>query len=119
MKKPQANRLGMYADVRAILDQALAAGGGSYALASHGAAVHWRQRAYRFRKLFAEILGDGKPSPYDSIVMTRVDADSSTINILIRQITGTFVPSSEPAYLPAVEDDLLDIALGLADKLGD
>lgn len=118
MKKP-ANRLGMYADVRTILDQALAAGGGSYTLATHGEAVHWRQRAYRFRKLFAEILGPDEPSPYDSIIMTRVDAESSTVDISIRRLTGTFTPSAEPVFIPQVGDELFDIAQEFAAKLGD
>ena len=42
----KSNRLGMYADVREVLDSALSHGGGEYQLATHGMAVHWRQRAY-------------------------------------------------------------------------
>lgn len=119
MTKKPANRLGMYADVRSILDQAMAAGGGSYELSTHGQAVHWRQRAYRFRKLYAEIIGADETSPYDSIIMTRVDPESSTVNISIRRLTGTFTPASEPIFIPQVGDDLFDMAQELAAKLGD
>lgn len=113
-----SNRLGMYADVRQILDAALAAGGGSYECGTHGQAVHWRQRAYKFRKLYAEILGVGVQSEYDMLVMPRVDPDSSTVDIHIRKQVGVFRAAEEPAMLPTADDDpLFDIATDLASKL--
>jgi len=115
-----ANRLGMYADVRQILDAALSAGGGSYQCDSHGQAVHWRQRAYKFRKLYAETIGLNEESPYDQIVMPRVAEAETTVSIHIRRQVGVFMPAAEPA--PAnilLGDDLFDIAKGIADKLGE
>lgn len=119
MTKPRSNRLGMYADVREVLDAALAAGGGHYTCATHGDAVHWRQRAYRFRKLYAETLGLSRESHYDTIVLPRIPADSCIVNISIRAQVGTFIPSETPAAAPVIEDELFDIAVQVAAKLGD
>ena len=121
MKRPPPNRLGMYDDVRKILDAALQAGGGSYELPSYGSAVHWRQRAYKFRKLYAEtIAGDNSTamSPYDKLTMPRIDLDSTIVEIKVRQAAGVFVPANEPYASPiGLEDELFDVARELADKL--
>lgn len=114
--KPRPNRLGMYADVREVLDAALASGGGSYALATDGAAIHWRQRAYRFRKMFAEGLPPHELSPYDALMMPKIVEGSATVVIKMQAPRGTFVPNFAPADIPAT-DDLLDEALALAEKL--
>jgi len=117
MSKPKSNRLGMYADVRQILDAALAAGGGTFECDTHGAAVHWRQRAYRFRKLFAETLGLNKESPYDIIVMPRIPEDSSTVHITIRRSIGTFKPLEGGRPFQPVMDELDEAAAEIAAKI--
>jgi hypothetical protein len=109
----KANRLGMYADVRAVLDSALASGGGTFACASHGAAVHWRQRAYRFRKLYAETLGLKTMSPYDVLVLPRLEPDGCEVVITIRQTAGVFTPAND-AQAP---DELLEAAESLRRRL--
>lgn len=114
MTRPRANRLGMYADVRSVLDAALVGGGGTVECDSHNAAVHWRQRAYRFRKLYAETLGAGRESAYDTLVLPRVPADSATITIQIRSSTVLFTPADGA---PVLDDDLFDIAQNLAKKI--
>lgn len=111
----KSNRLGMYADIRAVLDAALEAGGGTFACADYGSAVHWRQRAYRFRKLFAETLGPLKMSPYDTLVLPRLADGSSEVTITIRQTGGVFTPANDA---PVGEDELLAEAKALARKLG-
>ena len=121
--KTVANRLGMYADVRQILDAALASGGGSFELPSHGLAVHWRQRAYKFRKLYATMLASDDSfsmSPYDRLTLPRIDDDSCTVVINVREIIGTFTPNREPqdvAYVPVPGDELFDVAAGIAKKI--
>jgi len=105
----KANRLGMYADIRSVLDAALAAGGGTFTCESHGAAVHWRQRAYKFRKLFAETLGPRAMSPYDVLVLPRLDASSCEVIIGIRQTAGTFTPAND-GLAPTTNDDLMEAA---------
>lgn len=112
----KANRLGMFADVRFVLDQALEHGGGTFTCASPGAAIHWRQRAYKFRKLYAETLGPRAMSPYDVLVLPRLAPEATTVEIKIRQHAGTFVPANEP--VPVTEDELMSEALELARKLG-
>lgn len=123
--KPRSNRLGMYDDVRKILDAALAAGGGSYELPSYGQAVHWRHRAYKFRKLYAEIIADKNAtatSSYDRLTFPTVPKDSSTVVIKVIGQHGTFTPANDP-YMPNTEvidnDMLFDVAAELAKKLGD
>lgn len=114
--KPRPNRLGMYADVREVLDAALASGGGSYTLANDGAAVHWRQRAYRFRKMFAETLPPHELSPYDALMMPKIVEGSGTVVIRLSAPKGVFQPNFVPEDTPSA-DDLLDEALALAERL--
>lgn len=112
----KVNRLGLYADVRQVLDAALAAGGGTFMCETYGAAVHWRQRAYRFRKLYAETLGPRAMSPYDVLVLPRLDPDSSEVTIAIRQMAGVFTPTFD-AQAPTSNDELLEAAEDLRRKL--
>lgn len=114
----KSNRLGMYADVREVLDAALAHGGGEFTCLTHGLAVHWRQRAYQFRKLYAETLGPKAMSQYDCLVLPRLAEDSTTVVIRVRQIAGVFTPAGPPVTPPAFEDDdLLDVAAALAKRI--
>lgn len=116
MAKTPANRLGMYADVREILDAALRHGGGEYQCTDHGTAVHWRQRAYRFRKLYAEVHRSGLESPYDSILIRRIAPDSGTVVIELREQVGVFTPRN-PVARPPDMDELFDVADALASKI--
>lgn len=115
MTKPRANRLGMYSDVRAVLDQALEHGGGEFTCETYGAAVHWRQRVYKFRKLYAETLGPKAESPYDQLVLGRILPGENVVQIRIRQRQGVFTPASG-ATLPV--DPLEAEARRLAASLG-
>lgn len=117
MNKRATNRLGMFADVKEILDAALAANGGTYSLSNYGAAVHWRHRAYTFRKLFASTLPPGTMSPYDRLSLPRIAPDSCEVQMVIREATGKFTPNKTPAPVVETEDGLLDEALALAEKL--
>lgn len=110
----KSNRLGMYADIRAVLDAALAAGGGTFACETHGAAVHWRQRAYRFRKLYAETLGPKTMSPYDVLVLPRLEPEGCEVTITIRQTAGVFTPANDA---PTSNDELMEAAKELRRKL--
>lgn len=112
----KANRLGMYADIRSVLDSALASDGGSFMCESHGAAVHWRQRAYRFRKLYAEMLGPRAMSQYDVLVLPRLTPDSREVIITLRQTGGVFTPAND-ALAPTSNDDLLEAAEELRRRL--
>lgn len=112
----KANRLGVYADVRAILDTALAHGGGTFTAPDHGAAVHWRQRAYRFRKAYAETLSPQAMSPYDVLVLPRLAEDSNEVVINIRQVGGVFTPAND-GLAPTSNDELLEAAEALAKRL--
>lgn len=118
MTKPRSNRLGMYQDVRTILDAALANGGGTYACETHGQAIHWRQRVYRFRKLYAETVGLTRESEYDCIVIPRVPPESSTCYLQLRKQVGIFMPSNESADIIFDEDPLLEEAEAIARRLG-
>lgn len=117
MTKPRANRLGMYADVRAVADRALELGGGSFQCETHGMAVHWRQRFYKFRKLFAETLGPKAESPYDMLVLGRVLPGETLVQIKIRQQQGVFV-APDGVALPDEVDELEAAAARLVAQLG-
>lgn len=119
-KKPKSRnkRLGMFTDVREVLDAALAGGGGTYTLASHGAAVNWRQRAYQFRKLYAESIGLHKMSPYDKLTLKAVPDGSSSVEIVFigENQRGVFTPNNEIVDEPA-DDDLMETVAELAKKI--
>lgn len=105
----KSNRLGIYADVRAVLDSALEHGGGIFRCLQHGHAVHWRQRAYRFRKLYAETLGPNAMSPYDVLVLPRLEKDSCEVIINVRKTGGVFTPAGD-GLAPTSNDELLAAA---------
>jgi len=86
------SRLSQFFDVKQVADQALAAGGGTYTLPTHGDAVHWRQRFYRFRKAWHKEFAD---PAYDSIILRRVAEGSATVHIEIQRVLGNFVPAGE------------------------
>ena len=121
--KTQVNRLGLYDDIRQVLDAALKLGGGKHNCPSHGMAVHWRQRAYKFRKLYAEILSSGDKfamSPYDKLTLPQIPKDSKTVIINVREAVGTFIPNREPYTsidIPIPGDDLFDVAKSIANKI--
>lgn len=115
-KRP--NRLGLYADVQQILDAALASNGGTYQCETYGQAVHWRQRAYQFRKLFADLHGAKQASAYDRLTLPRIHEGETCVHILVRKQVGTFTPNEAPTeQLPPVDDDLLAEAEALAARL--
>lgn len=113
----KANRLGMYADIRAVLDAALAAGGGTFSCETHGAAVHWRQRANQFRKHYAEVLGPKAMLPYDMLIFPRIGPDSCEVTIKIRQIAGVFTPAINDVQVSTSNDALLEAAESLRRRL--
>ena len=116
MTKPRSIRLGMFADLVPILDAALAANGGTYCLPSHGAAVHWRQRAYKFRKMYAETYGGA--SKYDTLTLPRIEPEQSHVVIKVNQPAGVFSPNNPVAVLDeAFDDDLLGAAEAFAKRL--
>lgn len=115
--KSKANRLGMYADLISILDAALASGGGTYTLADYGQAVHWRQRCYQFRKLYAETMSFN--SKYDTLSFPRITEGSSSVIIRMIEARGSFTPAREITLPQVVDDDLLSAAEIFAQKLGD
>jgi hypothetical protein len=111
----RANRLGMYADLQPILDAALAAGGGSYTLENYGQAVHWRQRAYRFRKLYAETVS--MVSKYDQLTLPRIEEGSSTVHIRMNVPKGTFAAAQVAPVFEPFDDDLESEAEAFAKRL--
>lgn len=87
------SRISQFFDVKHVADEALAAGGGAYTLPTHGDAVHWRQRFYRFRKAWHREFND---TTYDSIILRRVADGSTVVQIEIQRVIGTFVPGPQP-----------------------
>ena len=105
----RSNRLGQFSDVQEILDAALEAGGGEYKLDNYGQAIHWTQRAYKFRKMFAAHIAP-EPCPYDRLVMPRIAPGSSTVIIKLNKPKGVFTPKKPVAKAPDFSEaqNLLD-----------
>lgn len=83
-----------YPDVREVLDYALANGGARYTLDTPGKAVHWRARAYAFRKvLWSEInaAGGNSPTPYDAIKIT-IEGSTCVIHVETASARGVLEP---------------------------
>lgn len=101
-----------YRDVKAMLDAALASGGGTVTLRTPGKATHFRQRCYTFMKAWREAINP-TPSKYDVFVFPQ-PTDCNVV-IKLRETDGIFTPAEGgPVTLPEAakeeEDELLDIA---------
>ena len=90
-----SSNVGMYADVKLVLDAAVAKDGGEYKLVSKSAATKWRQRAYQLRKLMSKEGG----TPYDRLILTIHPDDPTIICILVRRPEGEFVGVDGEAVL--------------------
>jgi hypothetical protein len=102
--------------VREILDAALASGGGQVELPTHGEAVHWRQRAYKFRKLYAQTVPH---SSYDQLSL-RDPGAGCVVEIRKAGQLAKFSPAQGEAAIAVPEptnDPLFDLAKSIADKL--
>lgn len=110
--------LAIYEDVREVADLVLAHHGGEYECHSHGAAVHFTHRFYRFRKLYRKTYhADGSRCKYDQIIVPRVKPDSATIKFKLRQHVGTFKPAGRPAVDVDSDDELFNIASQIRKRL--
>lgn len=111
-----------YADVKQLLDQCLEHGGGAFTAKSPGAAVHFRQRAYTFRKKFREAM-DPAASPYDRLTIRKLAKGSVRVEIEVIKLEGVFEPASgepvrvDPAPQISEDDELMQAALALKEKL--
>lgn len=113
-------RLGTFADLIPILDAALIHGGGTYELSTHGAAVNFRHRCYKFMKAYALTHS---PSRYDALTFPKLSPDTCTVVINLKQANGVFIPAGPAREPPPVAefaptDALEDEAVALARKLG-
>lgn len=107
-----------FADVKAILDQALSSGGGIFTALTPGQAVQFRQRAYTFRKAFREACKT-EVSPYDRITLRKLEPGETAVRIDFIVQKGTFTPNEPSAPTPDPSDDLfLGEALALRERLG-
>jgi len=115
-----------YPDVREVFDYALANGGARYTLDTPGKAVHWRARAYAFRKvLWGEINASGgppQPTPYDAVKIT-IDGSTCIIHVETASGRGKLEPLVETKppqglTLNTPEEDLDSAAAEFAKRLG-
>lgn len=124
MKSPS-----QYSDVAAVLDAALARGGGRYRLPTKGKAVQWRQRAYSLRKALALLDASRKPegvppiTPYDQLILQIKDDDPCVVVISIRAPEGVLEDMEGGAVRPRQTTDLVndpeqEAILDLVKKLG-
>lgn len=104
---PLPNNVNSYADVKVVLDAALAAGGGVYKLKTEKEAVRWRQRAYHFRKLAQRQAAAGSnlanyqpPTPYDSMHLT-IEGPKVLIG-MIRPAEGVLVLPDGSEIVPEI-----------------
>ena len=110
-----------FADVKSILDKALATSGGIYTAASPGQAVYFRHRCYTFRKQFRESIHPAA-SQYDTVLIEKLPKDSCEVVFKMREAPGEFTGNQPPAFKPPEvpsqpiieDDDLLELAKGIA-----
>lgn len=131
---PLAKSLNSYYDVEQVLTTARKRGGLVYRFATSGAAVHWRSRAYYYRKLLAtadakqnpQILGYVPSTEWDDMVLT---VDGASVRVAFGELKGQLETLDgqpiEPPKVPpkrkkavAASDDLTGLALQLADEIG-
>lgn len=106
-----------YAPIKAVLDAALAGGGGRYDAPTPGAAVHFRHRAYTFRKAYREACAPG-PSPYDRLTIRKLKRGDTSVVIEPMSLPGTFTPTGTgPVEVDEPEDELLAEARRIAREL--
>lgn len=74
---PLSNNPRNYPHIQAVLDTALAHGGGKYDCGTEDAAWSWRQKAYHFRKISQRLAQDAikepgvmAPTLYDNMYLT-------------------------------------------------
>ncbi len=112
MRNP-TKTLAMYHDIQRVLDAAIASAGGIFRCETHGRAVHWRQRAYKFRKLYRDLVNQ-QNSPYDTLTFREIGPKENFVTIAVIETPGEFIPNN-PADAPApVDDELLAEALRIA-----
>lgn len=104
-------RLGLFQDVRDLMDRALQTGGGTLTFPSNSDAHYWRHRAYRFRKLYAAKLGPAEASPYDRLIIHRIPKGGLEVRLSLRDSQVVFTPAGVEA------DDLLQVAQDFSGKL--
>lgn len=103
-----------FADVAAVLDAAIAAGGATYKLPSKGKAIRWRQRAYSLRTLLLKqdaarkAPGIAPTSPYDSMFLRLLESDPSVVIIETRQPEGVLTDSFGNIVTPKQRVDLVN-----------
>lgn len=95
-----------FADVKEVIDFALANGGARYTLPAQGKATHWRQRFYYVRKLMRREFAQGNAgpivTPYDNVILTVDPLDPSTVVVTINTAKGTLtaLDGSRPKVAP-------------------
>lgn len=99
-----SRNINSFADVKAVLEAVLAAGGGTYRLPTKSKANYWVMRAYQFRKLLQASV-KGEPTPYDRMVMRRrgneieFDLNPGAEGTLLSP-EGEEVPIRQPSLTP-------------------
>jgi hypothetical protein len=93
-----SRNINVYADIAAVLDAAIAAGGGVYECRHYAEAYRWRARAYHLRILLRELAQEITPpgmaavTKYDHIYLTidtKLPRDERTkVGIVFRKPTG-------------------------------
>lgn len=128
------SNLAQFSDVAAVLDAALANGGGRYELPTPGKAIKWRQRAYTLRKTLSKLdaqkklklLGASPSTPYDQMYLRIEPHDRCVVLIEILKPEGRLTtlegapleagptPAETLVTQTLVDED--DIAQLIADK---
>ena len=122
MNKRGVRTLAMFEDVKMVLDAAVAAGGGTFTCETPGMATQWRQRAYKFRKMFRETVDK---CIYDRLTLPAIPKDSCDVVIKVIEIKGTFTPASgaapvkfdQPTTMTEDTDELMTDAMRFAQSL--
>ena len=110
---PPSRNLNTYADIRNLLDSALAEGGGRLVMATPGQCINMRQRIYTYINLLRKlhIAKSGEPgyvpaTPYDHLQYT---IEGKVLTIEARMVTGKLMSLDGTREL-AIREDTTKVA---------
>ena len=114
-----SKNLGAYSDIIGVLAAAIAAGGATFRLKTHGKARHWAQRAYYLRRLLHEKQGY---SEYDGMKLTikeaQVTIEFDVIEGVLKDKEGKVIEATAQRIEAKISEEDYEMMEGVRKDLG-